>query len=450
MKNLHRVVWAKGMFLTPQHFQQQDLGWEENIQARFSASLFANWGVSELKIDEDALLNGQFVLEAASGIFADGLVFDIPGSDAQPSARDVKDFFPPREPTLDVYLAIPERVAQGKNFSQPAATRPNSRWIAETINALDQSEGREEKPIQLARKNLRLLFQGESTDGMSLLRIARLTRNNAGQYVPHPQYVAPCLDIRTSAYVQGLLRQQVEILATKGNSLMAQRREKGVDQAEFSPSEIIDYWLLHTINTYLPELKHYANVRGGHPELLFLTLLRLTGALSTFTLGNTFSDQPEYNHDELGLCFYRLHDRLRTLIEFVQKTKCIVIPLELTDRLIWSGRITDDSYFQNSQFYLSVAADVPVSELISKFPRLARSAGPGDIDVLVRKALTGLELAHMATVPQAIPVRLGNEYFRLSPNPRNLWDGVTKSRTLNVFVPSEIASPRMELLIVLE
>ena len=45
---------------------------------------------------------------------------------------------------------------------------------------------------------------------------------------------------------------------------------------------------------------------------------------------------------------------------------------------------------------------------------------------------------------------MGNEYFRLSPNPRNLWDGVTQSRTLTVFVPTEIANPRMELLIVLE
>ena len=65
MKNLHRVVWSKGMFLTPQHFQQQDLGWDELIHFRFNASNFANWGVHTLRIDEEALANGNFVLDRA-------------------------------------------------------------------------------------------------------------------------------------------------------------------------------------------------------------------------------------------------------------------------------------------------------------------------------------------------------------------------------------------------
>jgi predicted component of type VI protein secretion system len=46
MKNRHRVVWTKGMFLTPQHFQIQDQFFEHNIQFRFAASHYANWGVA--------------------------------------------------------------------------------------------------------------------------------------------------------------------------------------------------------------------------------------------------------------------------------------------------------------------------------------------------------------------------------------------------------------------
>ena len=263
--------------------------------------------------------------------------------------------------------------------------------------------------------------------------------------------MAPCLDFRTSAFVQSLLRQQIEILATRGNALMSQRREKGADQAEFTASEVVEYWLLHSINTYLPELRHYANVRGGHPELLYLSLIRLVGALSTFTLSGTFNDElPQYDHDELGLCFSKLHDRLRSLIETVRKTNVVVVPLDPKERLMWRGRITESSWLQNSQMYLSVTSDLPVSTLVANFPRLARLSGPNEIEVLVRKALTGLDLMHVPNPPSSIPVRMGNEYFRLSPNPVNLWQGVTQALELAAFVPAELGTPRMELLIVLE
>jgi type VI secretion system protein ImpJ len=48
MKNLRRVVWSKGMFLTPQHFQSQDEYFEDSLQFRFTGSNFANWGLLTL------------------------------------------------------------------------------------------------------------------------------------------------------------------------------------------------------------------------------------------------------------------------------------------------------------------------------------------------------------------------------------------------------------------
>ena len=58
MKNRHRVVWTKGMFLTPQHFQTHDQFLQDAIQFRFAASQYANWGLTELNIDSEALANG--------------------------------------------------------------------------------------------------------------------------------------------------------------------------------------------------------------------------------------------------------------------------------------------------------------------------------------------------------------------------------------------------------
>jgi len=87
MKNRHRVVWTKGMFLTPQHFQTQDQFVEDALQFRFAASHYANWGVTELDIDSDGLGNGLFRLNRCGGIMPDGEPFDIPEADDLPPSR---------------------------------------------------------------------------------------------------------------------------------------------------------------------------------------------------------------------------------------------------------------------------------------------------------------------------------------------------------------------------
>src|ERR1051325_11972600 len=118
MRNRHRVVWTKGMFLTPQHFQTQDQFFADAMQFRFGASQFANWGVVELDIDSEALANGLFRLNRAIGILPDGEPFDIPESDDMPPSRGVAGHFPPSVDSLDVFLAIAETRPRARNRSE--------------------------------------------------------------------------------------------------------------------------------------------------------------------------------------------------------------------------------------------------------------------------------------------------------------------------------------------
>src|SRR5262249_18538586 len=84
VKRRSRVIWTKGMFLSPQHFQSQDLYFEDLIHFRFRASHFANYGVTKLEVDTDALSNGLFRIVAARGLMPDGEVFDMPNPDELP------------------------------------------------------------------------------------------------------------------------------------------------------------------------------------------------------------------------------------------------------------------------------------------------------------------------------------------------------------------------------
>src|SRR5262252_5798026 len=117
MKNLHRVVWSKGMFLTPQHFQAQDDYFEQNVQFRCTASSSVNWGLTDLAVDQESLTNGLFTIRHCRGVMPDGLTFSIPDSDEPPQGREIADYFQPTEPQLDVFLALPEARPRGKNVT---------------------------------------------------------------------------------------------------------------------------------------------------------------------------------------------------------------------------------------------------------------------------------------------------------------------------------------------
>ena len=87
MKRLQPVIWTKGTFLSPQHLQLQDRFLENLLQFHLDSLSFRPWGFRSLQIGREALTAGSLAISTASGIFPDGLLFDIPGSDSAPPPK---------------------------------------------------------------------------------------------------------------------------------------------------------------------------------------------------------------------------------------------------------------------------------------------------------------------------------------------------------------------------
>jgi type VI secretion system protein ImpJ len=453
MKRQSRVVWTKGMFLSPQHFQAQDLYFEDLLHSRFGASNFANYGVTELQIDVDSVANGLFKLVSARGVLPDGESFDMPGSDELAASRQFAQNWPASDETLDVYLSLPERRLNARNVTLPGQQEgsgpADTRYTSETKLLPDDNQGSDERPVQLGKKTFRLLFGTEFRDGYSSLRIAQLERSATGVPVLRPSFVAPCLDLASSEYLMGLLRRQVEILLTNSAQLSGSRRETGKSSASFSASEIDKFWLLHTFNSHLPELKHIFKTRRGHPEAAYLAMLRLAGALSTFALEGGPGTLPDYDHDNLGPCFRNLDVRIRDLMATMLPENYVAIPLVFTDRYIWVGSIEDDTLFKKGQFYLSVSANMGAGDLITKGAQYLRIAAPDDLDRLVRTAVSGVGLRHTQVVPQAVKTKIENQYFQINQT-GPLWERIMLTRRIGVHAPGEIVEPKMEVVVVWE
>src|SRR5215468_3097673 len=163
MRQLQHVLWAKGIFLTPQHLQAQDRYVEDLLQFQLECCSSHLWGFAVLQIDPKKLVDGQFSVSEAKGILPDGMLFDIPNADSAPSSRTISDFFTEERQQMAVFLSVPEQRSNGINVGVAQETK--TRFVAEMRMVRDDNSGTSDKPVQIARKNFKLLFEGESHEG---------------------------------------------------------------------------------------------------------------------------------------------------------------------------------------------------------------------------------------------------------------------------------------------
>lgn len=447
MRQLQPVVWSKGTFLTPQHLQTRDRFLESVLQFRLEALNFCPWGFQELQINREALGGGNFALARAVGILPDGLPFDIPDSDPAPAPKPLESFFEAEQTTLDVYLAIPHHRERGINVSI-AQSNADTRYLSEVVNLRDENTGTTEKPVQLARKNFRFLVEGESREGCTSLRVARIKRTAAGSLQQDPDFIPPLLDIAASEYLTGITRRLVEILSAKSSILAGGRSQRSASLADFTAADIASFWLLYTVNSHLPVLRHLYETGRAHPEKLYRTMAALGGALSTFSMKIQPRDLPAYAHDELGACFSDLDEKVRELLETVVPSNFVALPLKQVQPSIYSTAIEDDKYLVGTKMYLAVNSTLNEADLAKKVTQLVKISSPTQVEQLVRRALPGVPLTHMVKPPASIPVKLSYQYFSLNQS-GSAWDAIGKARSLAAYAPGDIPSPQMELIILL-
>lgn len=63
------------MFLSPHHFRQWDRFTHSSLQFRVEAISHFCWGITELEINREALLNWQFSIVSCRGVFPGGTSF---------------------------------------------------------------------------------------------------------------------------------------------------------------------------------------------------------------------------------------------------------------------------------------------------------------------------------------------------------------------------------------
>ncbi|MCW5980967.1 MAG: type VI secretion system baseplate subunit TssK [Bryobacteraceae bacterium] len=449
MKNLQRVVWSEGMYLAPHHFQAQGRYLEDLAHFATSQLWFEPYGFNGLEVDADSLRNGVLSLIHARGVFPDGLVFHMPEYDSLPPPRALSDVFPALRESVDVSLSVPPRRPGSANCALNGEEPLDARYIAHSATFPDENTGRDEKPVRLGRKNVRFVLDTEDAGDAVMLRCARIRRDPAGRFVLDERFVPPSLEIGASGRLMTMVSRLVEVLEEKCRSV-ARPKDLGSPTASgFSAHGIANAWFLHCVNSAAGPLRHLGFAARVHPELLFIEMSRLAGALCTFSLESHPGDLPLYDHERLAEVFDALEQHIRGHLELVVPSNLVPIALEPAELYFWQGKVLDERTLHRSRWILGIHSPVGEAELIERTPRLVKVCSREFVGRLVDRALPGLKLSHLPVPPPAVSPKVEYHYFSID-KAGPCWDHIVKTREVGIYVPGELPDPELELSVILE
>ena len=445
MKYLSRVVWSEGMYLGPHHFQVQNRYFEDSIRFSTANLWFEPWGLIGIKLDTEALQNGTVSLVHGRGILPDAMPFHMPESDALPPPRTVEGHFPRSGDGVVVLLGVPARKADGLNCVLPGTKNDGVRFTVQPETMHDETNGRDEKQVNLGLKNIRIVFGTEDAAGLTLLPIARVIRETSGRYAYDPNFIPPVLKISASERLMSLLGRLIEILEQKSDTF-AQRKTSWI---EIATREVSQFWLVHTINSAMAPLRHLYLTKRGHPDELYQEMLRLGGSLCTFALESHPRAMPLYDHNKLTECFSDLDYHIRRHLEIIIPTQYIEIALNKRAEYFYEAEITDQRALNKTRWIFGVKSEAGEAPVISNTPRLVKLCSKEFVPRLVQQALPGLTLTHLPVAPAQIPAKIDYSYFSVT-QAGPCWEHLVKTRKLGLYVPGDLPNPELELLVILE
>ncbi len=441
-----KVLWGEGLFLRPQHFQQQDQYHEHRLNDCIGALHPFAFGVLKFDIDSDALANNTLRVTELAVRFQDGETIDAPGTDALPAPVDLAQLQPSQQ-TVTYYAALPAFKAFGANFNQSAQNANVARFVQDNRDTPDLYTNAAQAQLAFLKKDMRLVSELDPRDSYTCFPLLRLRRAGAGGFEQDPAFVPPSLSIKSSPVLMAQLRRLVDALQAKVSALYGHHREPSSNVIEYRSGDMSSFWLLHTASSTYATMMHYLHHPSLHPERLYEQLLGAAGALMTFSKSWNLSDLQPYQHADPGPAFAQLHLIIRELLDTVISSKYFAIALAEVKPSYHHGKLDSEKIDDKTAFYLAVSAAMPVIELVEVVPLRFKVGAPDDVDKFVLAAMPGVRLQHAPQVPAAVPVRPDTCYFTIEAKGQ-MYERMLQAKSISIYAPAGMQELKLNLVAV--
>jgi type VI secretion system protein ImpJ len=427
-----RPLWFEGQLVRPQHMQQQQRWFEVAFEDQIRRAPYS-WGVISLDLDPSFLPLGKVGIAHCRAVLPDGTAIEIPGRDPGPDPISI----PPDIANRLVRLAVPARAGDG-----PEVGVAGARYRLMQQQARNSTGASQIGEVSVGLPNLGLILEGESDGELVSMPLARIERVDAsGQVLLDSNFVPPSVRLGAHPLFAAFAREITGMLAGHGN-LLAARIDPS--RANASVAGMIDFALLHLINTYEPLFASFARTPDLPPYELHRAALMLGGALATFSRTDRRpSAMPDWLHADPGPSLTQLAKIVRDLLSVLTIDTAIALPLEFRGQGLFVSTIADRGLLSGASFVLVVSASVDPEQLRASLPSQAKIAPAESIREIVRLQLPGIALRPMPVAPREIPYRSGSVYFELDRR-SEFWPKLQASPAFVLHIGADIPGLMLE------
>ncbi len=454
------LFWHQGLFLQPQHFQQEDIYFQSLLTPFYQFIQPHFWGIKNLEIS-NIISGSSFEKPKGEFLFQDMTYVVCPGN-AQIEARPIDESWMEEGKSVTVYIGLKKFDSAGKNVTVLSKLENLSEVTTRFVTTADHDEIQDLHQGDGPPANMKNLFyvlkiffepEKQQLGDYSLIPIAEL-KKDADTIKISNTYAPPCIDITGSDPLMKIITEIKKMIASRANQLEAYKREKGIHTAEFGSRDMVFLLALRSLNRYVPLFFHMTEVQPVHPCNVYALLRQLTGELSSFSEEiNVLGEQEDgtrliFNYDHLNLrkCFASAQELITKLLDDITAGPDYITPL-IYDGAYYAAELPPLIFEGGNRFYLVFKTEADSDSIIQHVESIVKMSSRESLPILIARALGGVSVTHLQTPPQELPRRANSLYFEIDHH-SDQWGNVERGRNVALYwdtAPDDLA---VELMVV--
>jgi type VI secretion system protein ImpJ len=281
------LQWSEGMLLSPQHFQQNDIYWHQQLAHGIHCTRPYAWGLWDLELDQGDLRQGRIRVTRLEARLPDGLAVQYPASAGDNNLAPLDVGKHPALGGLNGRLTV--HLAVAKRMRGAASDHSDLRRYTQVPGgtALDENTGSGEIELERLRACLMLLPTDQVSGGHVHIPLLEIQRTGNEFALSH--YHPPLLRAKASgflgkdsllAHLESLLRELVKRASGQAGDVEGQR-------------------LVYALTAALPALNIMVQSGETHPFELYLGLASLLGQVAQIAASplSAMSTIPYHHND---------------------------------------------------------------------------------------------------------------------------------------------------------
>lgn len=314
------VQWSEGMLLSPQHLQQNDLYWQEQMRFRLQQAAPHGWGLVSLELDTVKFKAGVVAVKRLECVMPDGTPVTYPGSYTGALEVDVTKVLAQNAAGLRVSLVLPARSA--------AATRRDASLrrydLVPGAMAIDENTGIGQVPVDRLRPRISLWAGAAIPAQYVVCPLFEMTRRTDSQAIEFRPYQPPLLRWGGGDFLQktGLswrLRNINDVLWGKLRELAGTRGDgDGPDDDAFCGVDARRHVeMARRLAAVLPQFGLLVNRPEAAPVAVYDALAAVVGAMAAFGTNPVPPVLDAYQHDNCEPQFRRALDYVAFKLRYI-------------------------------------------------------------------------------------------------------------------------------------